>query len=644
MTDRYQALEDAHSKLKTLFREQQDSSALKDQEQASVEQQQTSGESTAEEELESLRSVNSSLSSEVETLQSKLEEQWEGSGIKEKQLAKDKAALESKYVELAKKAKKLQNELKAAREKLVSRDEDWKAPLVEKNEALAKKVRSFTSQLVLIQEAKEEAVKERNRAQANAQELEEKLEESVAKESALMEEVRSARSTCADLKQSIGAAQVREEKLNGDLTELRGKLAESEQLLSENKGEEALAELARASNREETLRGDMAALQGKYDELEQCLANKAGVEESMQEDRDELKSRLLQLEKALEEEKKQTKLLNDTNERLEQSALHSQQKVGDLEEESRNLLTKVQRLEETGSKVKSDLISAQGQLEQTVANLDAAHVELSRSRSVVAKMETEASERSSELEQVRDELEEQKEKVVELEMSKKSDGDRFASELDIASSHSRELEQQLCSEREQTKTKLVELEESLQVGDRELTSAKEEIKALQSVLELKSLESDSHMQQVTALRSSVSDLQDKLRSKDSEVEAFQRDQVDGQNVERSELQAQVASLQEQNLSLVKECELLKGTAQQHLVEKEGLHKQRDEAKSEVKAVKETMGRELHVARSSLEKEISSHKEENKKLKVFAVKVKKELSETKEQVGASLIFVIIPNLD
>ena len=179
-------------------------------------------------------------------------------------------------------------------------------------------------------------MKERNQAQAKAQELEEKLEEKVAKESALME-VRSAHSTCADLKQSIGAAQVREEKLNGDLTELRRKLAESEQLLPENKGEGALTELASASNREETLRGDMAALQGKYDELEQSLASKAGVEESMQEDRDELKPRLLQLEKALEEEKKRTKLLNDTNERLEQSALHSQQKVGELEEESRNL-------------------------------------------------------------------------------------------------------------------------------------------------------------------------------------------------------------------------------------------------------------------------------------------------------------------
>ena len=85
--------------------------------------------------------------------------------------------LESKYVELAKKAKKLQNELKAAWEKLVSRDEDWTVPLMEKNEALAKKVRSFTSQLVLIQEAKEETVKKRNQAQAKAQELEEKLEE-----------------------------------------------------------------------------------------------------------------------------------------------------------------------------------------------------------------------------------------------------------------------------------------------------------------------------------------------------------------------------------------------------------------------------------------------------------------------------------
>ena len=44
-------------------------------------------------------------------------------------------------------------------------------------------------------------------------------------------------------------------------------------------------------------------------------------------------------------------------------------------------------------------------------------MEQSRSRTVAAKTETEASERSSELEQLQDQLEEQKMKVVELEMS-----------------------------------------------------------------------------------------------------------------------------------------------------------------------------------------------------------------------------------
>lgn len=183
------------------------------------------------------------------------------------------------------------------------------------------------------------------------------------------------------------------------------------------------------------------------------------------------------------------------------------------------------------------------------------------------------------------------------------------------------------------------METALQAARNNLTSSKEEIESIRSALEQKSQECEANLQQVASFQSTVAELQVRVHSKETEREALQRSQVDQQRDHESELHSRIVSLQDQNVKLMQECDQLKNTVERNVADMKGLHRERYELQATLERVEETMEQKLLEAKASLDNANSTHGEETKKLKAFAVKVKRELAETKEQVSLWITIAV-----
>jgi len=589
-------------------------------------EQSQGGENSSHEELDSLRSVNSTLSSEVANLRSKLEEQAEHVLTKESQWHSDKAALESKYMELVKKAKKWQSELKVAREKVSSQDAERKGQ-VEEKEKLNNKISVLTSRIGSLEEVKGETGKEQSHARARCLDLEAKVvkgEEAVA---TLQEELGSALSDSVSLKEQLAAAQSHTQDVEEEVEELRKNLTTLDRQLSdsavmEGKCKSLLAELSDALKREAVLKDEVGSLQTN-------LNSNAKQESILQQEKEKLKERMQEEENTLESERSRVKMLMSTKLELEKSLGVSQQRAREVEGDCQHLQTELQHSDEKRKKAEDYLISVQQELAQATSDLAASQEELSCSRSQLSKLESET---SLELNEMRSLLKESEEKMVGIESKTKSGEEKLARELDSATSHCRELEEQLNSEREERKNKIAKLQGALDAENSNLTATEKEKQTLQSALEVKSQECLGHLHQLNSLQANIAGLQDKLHRKEAEFEVFQKDQVDGQKDHSFHLEARIRTLQEQNERLSQERDNLKVKVGQSSDELENLRRHKTEADAEMLTAREAMEKELLEIKALLDKTNSSHGEESKKLKVYAAKMKKELAETKEQVS------------
>ena len=647
-----QALEMAHSKLTTLFREEQDEKRNEEQQReeerdrASL-QQQKAAEDTyreLEEKVDAIKLLNLKLSDEASTLRTQLVEEVKSSSLKIKKLEDDNLAAELKFGDLLKKAKKLQSEVKVGREKqlaLGSLEENMRSM----EEAMATKVLAVTEQLESVMhdcKSREDVLKkEVEDAMGRCILSDRNLAESVGKNDSLEDELNCMKSTCADLEQGLATSQSDMELLREEEKELRLQHSKLEQkLVASQASVDAAKEetstqisqmevsLADAARREVTLREEVAVLESKYTQLKQNLASKGECDDGLEVELCELKSRLSLVEKALEEEKHQKEYLFESSEQLRESALQSHHRASELADECHKLTNELQKMQEMEHKVSSELVDTKEKLNRCHVELD---TEMARSRTHLEGMESQVLELNSNLERTLHRLEERQREVDELKDAQRLDEENRKSELDQALSYSSEMEEKLHFKEECWSKRTSELEQNLEERVEKLQAADKDLTTLRSTLQLLSKEKESALEHIENLNSDIAELldQDRLRSVE-QSDSLRSDQVDRED--GAEITSQLVLLQEQNNQLCRECKELK---EKNLEMVEGLRSERDEARAEVEKSRGVLEERVQRARDLQGKETSSLREENKKLMAFAVKLKKELSDTRERVSCVL---------
>lgn len=632
-----QAREEAHSKLKTLFQEQQTAKQKEEEQDHTFQRQQKVMEDTyreLEEKMDSMKSENLKLSYERSSLQAQLVEQVESSTLQVKQLENGKMAAESKFAELLKKAKKLQSEVKDWREKQVALGslEDEVRSLVEEKDAMTNQVATLRGELESVErgcKSREDSLKkELDGANSRCVESERSLAESLGRNETVNEELEVVKSACTDLEQGLATSQTEEEILREEVRELLLKHSNNPTTsqATEDATKEAMdaqlsrmeASLADAARKEVTLREEVAEVELKYTRLEQSLTSKEKSCEALEVEVSMLKSNFSKVEKALIDERHEKESLSEASEQLRESTLQSCRRAGELQEECQQLSNELQATQGTRDKISSELVDTKEKLDQSCVDLDKA---MAHSRTQLAEMESRVLELDSDLEKALCRLEESRQKVDELTDTRKSDEARFKCELAQALSHRSEVEEELHVKEECSQKRTSELEQSLQEMGEKLKVADKDIVSLQSTQDLFSKEKEANQEQIESLTSEVAELQDRLGSVEH---------GDGENADDSAgIRAQLVSLQEQNRQLCRECEEVK---KENLDVVEGLRRERGEAKAEVEKAGRVLVEQVQQARDLREKEVSSLREENKKLKAFALKLKKELSDTRETVS------------
>ena len=681
-------MEEAHSKLKTFFREQQNE---KQEEHGGVSQPQLGQveevSTKLEEEMETLKVNNSKLTDEANTLQAQLMKQDEHFALKVKLLESEKVAAELKFAELLKKAKKLQVELKGWREKEASRGslEDAMKSLNEEKDAMTAQMASLRDQLESVEldhKSQEDILKkELDEAKSKCVESERNLDESLGQEETLNEELKKAKSKCAGLEEGLATSLSDKEKLREEMQLLQLRCSNLEQslitsqamvgtvraelesgvsqmetsLANSVKTEDALREelaqlvskstqwdamktkmeaqiveiessLADAVTREEDLREEVALVKSKSTQLEQVILNQEQAAVSDVE-LSALKSKVPELEKALQHERLEKETLSESNGELRETTLLAQRRADELTEECQRLSIELHEAREKSDRVFSELTDTKEKFGQSCADLDGCNTEMVDTRTRLTGMESRVLELESDLKKALSALEDSKLKMDELEHARQSDEEKLRCELDGARSHGSELEDKMRLNEECAKKQALELEQSLQASEERLRASHKEVVSLQAAMEMRSQERETNHRRLDSMKSEVAGLQEKLdilENKDSVC----GNQFDGKmDDSNSEVQIQMLSLQEKNDQLSVEFEKLK---ENDIEKMEALKRERDEAKAELEKRREVMVEQAQDT-SSREKEVSSLKDENKKLKAFALKLKKELSDTRENV-------------
>lgn len=170
-----------------------------------------------------------------------------------------------------------------------------------------------------------------------------------------------------------------------------------------------------------------------------------------------------------------------------------------------------------------------------------------------------------------------------------------------------------------------EFEGVLLEKEKQLQVANEELESLQASMQSKSQECADSLEEITTLQSKINQLQKETG-----------DRVKLEKNETITLHENLSLLEEQNSQLK---EGVKRNQEQYQAELEKIAQDKNGLSAELESVREELelvkGRrqvEVEQARGSQEKEAAVHKEENKKLKAFAMKLKKELADSRERVS------------
>ncbi len=170
-----------------------------------------------------------------------------------------------------------------------------------------------------------------------------------------------------------------------------------------------------------------------------------------------------------------------------------------------------------------------------------------------------------------------------------------------------------------------EFEQTLLEKETLLQEAKGEVKSLEAVIESKSLEQKTSLDEIKTLQSEVTQLRQEMENtikhKDGGVKEM-REKLSLLTEQCEELKTRLESdrnrYEEELKTISHDKETLKGELQK--------------AKEDLVEAEKSSQMVVEKARGTQEKETVACKEENKKLKAFAVKLKKELAESRERVS------------
>ena len=170
-----------------------------------------------------------------------------------------------------------------------------------------------------------------------------------------------------------------------------------------------------------------------------------------------------------------------------------------------------------------------------------------------------------------------------------------------------------------------EFEQALLEKERRLQVVDEEIVSLRAAAQSKSLESMTSLEEIKTLQSRIAQLQEQVKG------AAELGKSDGEDVRR-----QLGLLEEQNLQLKEELktneELYQSKLEELRQDKGAVSTELQKAKEELQALEKTKEVMVEQARGVQEKEVAAQREENKKLKAFAMKLKKELVDSRDRVS------------
>lgn len=602
--DRFEALQESHSKLKLFVQEQQQLLDKRDAERPVP----TSVEGSSEEQKVPKDS------GELSSLREKLKKNEYS--LKLEQLEKEKQDLSSKYAELLKRARKLQVEMKGMKEKLVLQDSlrDRVQSLEEENKDLTSKVANLNTELESAEQqvaAGTEGQQEADKVWGRCEQLERELAGKVEGEEALQEEVEDVRGKCAGLESSLADGAEREKALAKEVGEVRSKCMELE------------SSLADGAEREGILTKELELARSKCTQLEHHVSNKCAGEAF----KDTLNKKCAQLEQTLTEEEARNKALHEANQQLQKSCTEYELQVSKLQSKCQDLASQLGG----ASNGKAELTAVVLELAEVKVRMESVSSDAEQERAVLAEKLTRAEcgmkGAESELAKALGELEEGKKKKCELEQEEK---ERLDCELQQAMSRGLDLEARL----QDMESRRAGLERDYNEKEVLLEAADTKLASLRANIESSRHERDSEAEGVSG---EIASLQQALEEARRQNVAMQETIERAENKEQREqmAKAELLSYHEQNQQLHEECERLKKELGEQRSSVEGVVKEREDLKEESAVLR----RELEALKVTVGKEATAHKEESKKLKAFAIKMKKELSETRERVSSGILHVV-----